>query len=282
MEIMEKLQFDLELCGMSSITQKNYVYHVSKFAAHCGKELADVEVEDVRQFLHYLRNGKKLNIGTVNYYHTCLKFLFQMTLDKRWNDWQLPRLRGYRTLPVILAREEVKKVIASADNLKHKALLSTIYSGGLRISEACRLKVQDIDSKNMQLFIREAKGNKDRYTILSQNNLLLLREYWTQCGRPNDWLFPGQKPETHITPVTARRFLEMACKTAGISKKITVHTLRHCFATHMLEAGVSIFAIKILLGHASINSTCRYLHMVRQDAFKISSPLDYPDGDNDA
>jgi site-specific recombinase XerD len=247
MDTMEKLQFDLELYGMSSVTQKNYVYHASKFASHCGKELVDVEIADVRQFLHYLRNYKKLNIGTVNYYHTCLKFLFQVTLEKTWNDWKLPRLRGYRTLPVILAREEVINLIASTDNLRSKALISTIYSGGLRISEACRLKVQDIDSKNMQLFIRKGKGNKDRYTILSQKNLLLLREYWKQCGRPKDWLFPGQKPGMHITPVSVREFLKTACQKAGIKKPITVHTLRHCFATHMLESGVSIFAIKILL-----------------------------------
>lgn len=143
-------------------------------------------------------------------------------------------------------------------------------------------KVGDIDSKNMQIFIREAKGNKDRYTILSRENLMVLREYWKSCGQPKEWLFPGDKPGFHITPASVRAFLKSACQAAGITKDVTVHTLRHCFATHMLEAGVNIFAIKVLLGHASINSICRYLHMVRPDAFDIKSPLDLLECEDDS
>ena len=282
MEVYEKLLFDMQLCGMSMVTQKNYAYHARKFAEYCDKPIQEADLSDVREFLHYLRNQRKLNIGTVNYYHTCLKFLFQMTLEKPWNDWKVPRLRGYMALPAVLSRGEVHKLLDTVENLKHKAILTTVYSGGLRVGEVCRLKVSDIDSKNMQIFIRGAKGNKDRFTILSKKNLLVLRKYRKSCGHPKEWLFPGDKPGSHITPESVRAFLKSACQTAGITKDVTVHTLRHCFATHMLEAGVNIFNIKVLLGHSSINSTCRYLHMVRPDAFNIKSPLDVLDGDDDA
>jgi len=282
MDVFEKLLFDMQLCGMSIITQNNYIYHVRRFEKFIKKQIHETDIYDVRKFLHYLRNDRELNIGTVNYYHTCIKFLFQVTLEREWNDWKVPRLRGYRSLPVVLSREEVFGMLSVIKNLKHRAILSTVYSGGLRVSEVCRLKVSDIDSSNMQIFIRSAKGNKDRYTILSKRNLLILRDYWKNCGKPNDWLFPGSKAGKHITPSSVREFLTNACQAADIKKNVTVHTLRHCFSTHMLEAGVSIFAIKVMLGHSSISSTCRYLHMVRQDAFNIQSPLDILDGDEDA
>jgi integrase/recombinase XerD len=282
MDVFKKLLFDMQLCGMSAVTQKNYIYHVRRFEKFIEKPIHETGLYDVRQFLHHLRNERKLNIGTVNYYHTCLKFLFQMTLEKEWNDWKVPRLRGYRALPAVMSRKEVDRLLSAVENLKHRTILTTVYSGGLRVSEVCRLKVSDIDSNNMQIFIRGAKGNKDRYTILSKRNLLILREYWKSCGKPKGWLFPGDKAGRHITPSSVRAFLKSACQAAGIKKKVTVHTLRHCFSTHMLEAGVSIFAIKVMLGHSSITSTCRYLHMVRQDAFNIKSPLDILDGDDDA
>jgi integrase/recombinase XerD len=282
MDIFKKLLFDMQLCGMSEITQKNYEYHVRKFAMFSEKPLEEANLEDVRVFLHHLRNNKKLGIGTVNYFHTCIKFLFQVTLEKVWNDWRVPKLRGYKTVPVILSRDEVKRLIATIDNLKYKAIISCVYSAGLRVSEACRLKVKDIDSNNMQIFVRQSKGNKDRYTMLSKTNLSVLREYWQQCGKPKEYLFPGQNGDAPLTAASVRQVLKDACHKAGISKKVTVHTLRHCFATHLLEAGTNIFAIKVLLGHASISSTCRYLHLVRMDAFEIKSPLDILDGDDDA
>jgi len=282
MKTFEKFIVDMQLHGRSEVTQRNYLYIAKKFEAYCDLLIEETEIEHVREFLHYLRYQKKLCIGSVNYYHTAIKFLFQVTLDKSWNDWKVPRLRGYKSLPAVLSREEVNKLLNCVGNLKHKAILTTIYSGGLRVSEACRLKVGDIDSKNMQIFIRQSKGNKDRYTVLSQKALVLLRNYWRECGQPKDWLFPGQKPEDHISTATVRACLKNACKAAGITKAVTVHTLRHCFATHLLEANVDIFRIKVLLGHSSITSTCLYLHLVRSDAFGINSPLDVWGGDDDA
>lgn len=272
--IFEKLLFDMQLCGMSTVTQKNYVYHIRKFQEYCNKPVEETDAKNVREFLHYLREERKLGIGTVNYYHTCLKFIFQVTLEKPWNDRKIPRLRGYRVLPVVLSAEEIRNLLNAVENIKHKAILSTVYSSGLRVSEVCRLKVKDIDSKNMQIFVRAGKGHKDRYTILSKANLLLLRNYWKSCGQPKEWLFPGNKLGVSISPESVRAILKSACEKAGITKSVTVHTLRHCFSTHMLENNTNIFVIQKLLGHASINSTCRYLHLVRPDAFGIVSPLD--------
>ena len=177
-------------------------------------------------------------------------------------------------MPVILSRQEVRSLLNAVEPMKYKAILSTIYAGGLRISEACRLRVKDIDSKNMQIFVKCSKGNKDRYTILSKTNLEILREYWKTCGKPKEWLFPGEKDGYPITTASVGAAMRIAREKAGISKEITVHTLRHGFATHLLEQGENIFRIKVLLGHASLNSTCRYLHMVNQDYFNVKSPLD--------
>ena len=273
-KIMEKLLFDMQLCGLSIVTQKNYIYHVKKFGEYINKPIEDSNTEDVRQFLHHLREVRKLGIGTVNYFHTCLRFLFGVTLERPWHDRKIPRLRGYKSMPAILSRQEVMNLLNAVEPMKYKAILSTVYAGGLRISEACRLKVKDIDSKNMQIFIKSAKGNKDRYTILSKTNLTILREYWKTCGKPTEWLFPGGKEGYPISPSSVRAEMRVAKEKAGISKDVTIHTLRHGFATHLLEQGESIFRIKVLLGHASINSTCRYLHMVNQDYFNVRSPLD--------
>jgi len=199
MDILDKLLFDLELSGMSAVTQKNYVYHVCRFAEHCKKPLQDTDIEDVRKFLHYLRYSKKHCIGTVNYYHTCIKFLFEITLEKPWSNKKVPRLRGYKKLPVIPSRQDIDNLLKSMNNLKYKAIFTTVYGGGLRISEVVRLKVKDIDSKSMQIIINEGKGNKDRRTLLSKKNLVVLREYWRNCGNPRDWLFPGEKAGAHIS-----------------------------------------------------------------------------------
>jgi site-specific recombinase XerD len=282
MDILQKMLFDLELSGFSGISQKNYLYHIGQFTKYCQKPLQDTDINDVRKFLHYLRRSKKLTAGSVNYYHTCIKFLFEITLEKPWNDKQIPRLREYKPLPGILSREEIGKLLDAAINLKHKAILATVYGGGLRISEVARLKVADIDSKTMQIFIHEGKGNKDRRTLLSEKNLMILREYWKNYGKPMDWLFPGEKPGTHITVTAIRGFLKRICIAAQITKPVTIHLLRHCFATHLLESGVSLLIIKVLLGHSSISSTSRYLHLANKNAFNIKSPLDLPIGDDNA
>ncbi len=272
---LEQLIYEMQLCGLSPTSQGNYLWHVKSFLTFCAKPADQVCEEDVRRFLHYLRNEKLLAVGTVNYYHTCLKFFFEAVLENPWNSRRVPKLRGYHTVPIILSTGEVARILQSCDTLKQKAILSTIYASGLRNLEACRLRVQDIHSETMQIFVSLSKRNRERYTILAESNLVLLREYWRECGKPQHWLFPGKKPGQHISTTTTLDYLKKACSKAGITKSVTIHTLRHCFATHFLEAGHTIYDLKPLLGHSSIVSTARYVHLARPDRLNLKSPLDY-------
>ena len=186
---------------------------------------------------------------------------------------KLPRMKEGRRLPMILSQSEVKAILEVTKNLKHRTILSTIYGAGLRISEAAKLKITDIDSKNMQIIIRQGKGKKDRYSILSNSNLTLLREYWKRY-KPATYLFPGKNATGYITPRSIEKVFVESKLIAGIKKAATVHTLRHSFATHLLDAGTDICYIQRLLGHTSIQSTTIYLHLRRMDLLSIKSPLD--------
>jgi len=172
----------------------------------------------------------------------------------------------------------IKNILNTTTNLKHKAILTTVYSAGLRISEVRSLTIKDIDSNNMQIRVRKAKGKKDRYTLLSQNNLSLLRKYWEKY-QPEYWLFPGMPTTKAISARTIQQFFKKYLNKTKITKNATVHTLRHCFATHLLEAGVDIFHIQKLLGHASPKTTARYIHLTRKDIIDVKSPFDMMDSD---
>ena len=278
---IQKLLLDMQLRGMSTGTQQGYRICVTVFQKFHGKPAAELGENEIRKFLHYLIVEKKLSAGSVNVYNGALKFLYEVTLQREWNDKNLPRLKHYRKLPAILSQMEVQALFDATENLKHKCILMTVYSSGLRVSEVTKLKLTDIDSKNMQIFIREGKGKKDRYTLLSQANLEILREYWKKY-KPSEWLYDGHKKGTHISVRTVQKVLEQAKDKAGIKKAISVHTLRHCFATHLLEADTNLYHIKQLLGHTCIQTTCRYLHLMRMDVLKVKSPLDFIGGhDND-
>lgn len=276
---IQKLLFDMQLRGMSPGTQQNYSNCVKAFQRYYGKPATELGENEIREFLHYLIAEKKLSLGSVNVYNGALKFLYEVVLQRQWNAKNLPRLKHYRKLPAILSQQEVQSLFDAAENLKHKCMLMTVYSSGLRVSEVTKLKLTDIDSKNMQIFIREGKGKKDRYTLLSQSNLEILREYWKKY-KPSEWLFDGQKEGSHISVRTVQKVLEQAKNKAGIKKAITVHTLRHCFVTHLLEADTNMYYIKQLLGHACMQTTCRYLHLMRMDILKVKSPLDFIGGHN--
>ncbi len=240
----------------------------------CGKPTETLNHDDVRHYLHHLRYARGLSIGTVNYYHTCIQFFYECVLEHPWNHRRIPRLRGYHTVPTILPRKDVSRILDACESIKQKAILTTIYASGLRNGEACRLQVQDILSPTMQIFVRESKRNRQRYTILSPSNLELLRQYWLDAGRPRHWLFPGEQPHHHLSDETTRKYVQRACENAGIQKKVTPHTLRHCFATHFLEDGYSLSALSRLLGHASLTSTARYVALAQPDKMGLRSPLD--------
>jgi integrase/recombinase XerD len=272
-ELENKMKFEMELRGYSPKTIKNYLLCVSNFAKHYNMSLELLGENEVRNYLHYSITEKRLCEGTVNYIHSALRLFYVKILDREWRTEKLKRVKERRKLPVILSQAEVKAILEATENLKHRAALSTIYGAGLRISEAAKLKITDIDSKNMQVIIREGKGKKDRYSLLSQKNLELLREYWKRY-KPSDFLFEGKNPSGYISPRTIQKVFYEARDKAGIKKAATVHTLRHSFATHLLEAGTDICYIQRLLGHTSLQTTTIYLHLRRMDLLNIKSPLD--------
>jgi len=201
-----------------------------------------------------------------------MKFYYGTMLKKKFIN-EVKRLRKDKKLPVVLSEEDVAKILSSVDNIKHKAILMLIYSAGLRVGETVRLKPENIDSKRMLVFIKNAKGRKDRYTILSKTALEVLREYWQEY-RPKKWLFSGQEKERHITTRTVEKIFSNACQFAKILKPVTVHSLRHSFATHLLESGVDLRYIQEILGHKSSKTTEVYTYVGTKDLGRFISPLD--------
>ena len=218
---------------------------------------------------------KKLSPGTVNVYSAAIRFLFAVTLNRTLNYLQIPRQKKHKTLPEVFTRDEVNSILESCQNIKHKAMLSVVYSSGLRVSEAAALKIQHVDSNNMRLFVQNGKGGKDRYTLLSDACLHVLREYWKEYRpkHPDGWLFLGTYNVTHITSAAIGDAFNQAVRRAHITKPASIHTLRHSFATHLLEDGATLLQIKSLLGHASVQSTTIYLHLANMPS-GIMSPLD--------
>jgi integrase/recombinase XerD len=278
-DLIKKMLVDMQLRGLSEGSCREYVGHVQIFQDFCGKPLAEVGENEIKTFLHYLIAKKKLSASSVNVYNAAIKFLYEKTLKRRWDSENIPRIKKPKKLPEVLTKEEVQMLFDVTDNLKHKCILMTVYGSGLRLSEITSLRVSDIDSKNMRIFIRQGKGKKDRYAILSQKSLEILREYW-KTYKPKEWLFEGYGKDTHLAGRSAQDLFKKAVKKAGIKKDISIHIMRHSFATHMLEANVNLFHIKQLLGHADISTTAIYLHMANMNSLNIKSPLDTIGGEN--
>ena len=273
-QILEKLKFDTELRGLSKNTQDEYYTKAKIFQDHFNMPASELGEEDIRVFLHYLTTERGLASGSVNSYNSGLRFLYGVTLDINLNIKQIPRHRRQRKFPDILTQEEIQTLFNACDNLRDKCILMTIYGAGLRLSEVASLKVSDIQSHKMQLFIRNAKGSKDRYALLSQANLGVLRDYWKEY-RPKEWLFYSRNNTgTHMTSKAVQNVFHKYVHKAKITKNVTVHSLRHSFATHLLESGTSIFHIKQLLGHSDISTTCFYLHLLKIESLNVISPLD--------
>lgn len=271
--LRKKMKMALELRGYSARTQGAYIGCVKNFAQYFGKSPAEMGETEIREYLYYLVTEKQLSDSSINSAYSALKFFYETTLCRDWNIEKIPRRKSEKRLPIVLDGSEIKQLLAVTTNLKHRAILMTTYSAGLRASETAHLKVSDVDSKRMQLRIAQGKGKKDRYTLLSRVTLNLLREYWRQY-RPKVWLFPGSPSDSPISTRTIQKVFENAKRKAGIKKPATVHTLRHSFATHLLEAGTDIYHIQRLMGHTSPKTTAIYIHLRRQDVLKVHSPLD--------
>lgn len=273
-EILEKVQFQCELRGVSDKTQKNYLLYVRLYQEHFGKAADELGITEFQQYLHHLltaRGHKKSSVDTAN---GALRFLYRRVLDKPLDYEKIPRIQKSKPLPDILTREEIVALLDAAGTLRNRCLLMTAYSAGLRVSEVARLRVQDVDSQKMQLFIQASKGEKERFAMLSQNTLEALREHW-KFSRPREYLFyPRYHKERHLGVAAVQKIFGQARVRAGITKDVSMHTLRHSFATHLLEDGARVFHIKELLGHARISTSCVYLHLLSISEMKVQSPLD--------
>jgi len=272
-ELRNKMIFDLELKGYSAGTVKLYLANVRNFAKYFNKSPELLGENEIRHYLHYCITERHFSEVYVNTIHASLKFIYTKTLGREWSRTNLSRVKQYRKLPNVLSKGEVKAIFDVTKNLKHKAMLMTIYGAGLRVSEVANLAITDIDSKNMQIKVRKGKGKKDRYTFLSEANLIILRQYFRKY-QPTILLFPGQNPNKPLSLRTIQLVVRDSAKKAGITKQVTPHTLRHCFSTHSLENGTDIYYIQKLLGHSNISTTTIYLHMRRLDLINIKSPLD--------
>jgi integrase/recombinase XerD len=263
----------MQLRNLSPSTQKSYLEAVSGLARHYMKSPDQISKDMVEDYLLYLRNNKGRAPNTIGTKVTGLKFLYEHVLHNEENAPEYAQ-RGTRKLPVVLTQEEIWKIIDAPDNLKHRLILMTTYSAGLRASEVIALKPKHIESRRMLILVEGGKGNKDRYTLLSERLLKELRHYY-RTFEPKNYLFPSAfKSRETLSYESVRRIYEDARKKAGINKGRGLHTLRHSFATHLLEAGYDIRKIQVLMGHTRLSTTMIYLHVSKETLSKIKSPLD--------
>jgi site-specific recombinase XerD len=233
----------------------------------------ELTIEDIHSYQLHLTRVEKVCWGSFNQSVCAIRFFYGVTLDKGWDIQRIPYQKTGRKLPVVLSCEEVTKLFEVVENLKHRTILMTAYAAGLRVSEVTHLRVSDIDSQRMMLRVEQSKGRQDRYVMLSHKLLTVLREYW-RTYRTEHWLFDGQIPQQPLTRSTVHKVFQKAKIKAGIIKNVSVHSLRHAFATHLLESGVNIRKIQLLLGHRSLQSTQIYTHVARDYLDETPSPLD--------
>jgi integrase/recombinase XerD len=258
--LRQRMIEDLRLRNYAERTVETYVMRVAAFARHFGKSPDLLGPQEIREYQVHLVKARQSSWSVFNQTVCALRFFYGVCLKQEWAVQQIPFPRREKKLPVVLSREEVAHLLGAVGNLKHRTILVTIYAAGLRLSEALNLRVEDVDSRRMALRVRRGKGGKDRYAPLSETLLGQLRDYWKQC-RPDGWLFPGQEAGAPLTPSSVQKVCTEAALRAGLAKRVSPHTLRHCFATHLLETGTDLRTIQILLGHRSLSTTSVYLHV---------------------
>jgi integrase/recombinase XerD len=276
--LRQRMLEDLQIRRYSPTTIRIYLRSIAEFAQHFGKPPDRLGAEHIRQYQLFLIKEKKVSRSTFIQMVCALRFFYTHTLHRKISMERIPFPRRERKLPLILSREEVKALLEAPGNLRHRTLLAILYGCGLRVSELIQLKVSDIDSARNVLRVRHGKGCKDRQTLLPAKLLELLRCYWRN-QRPTDWLFPSADRTRPISPKAVFLTCRKAAPRAGISKPLHPHSLRHAFATHLLEAGVNLRTIQILLGHANLETTARYLHVADVAVRTTASPLDSLDLD---
>ena len=275
--LRQRMIEDLTIRNYSPRTIDIYVDRIAKFAQHFGQSPDRLGPAHIREFQVFLVETKQASWTQYNQSVCALRFFYRVCLGKNAMIKHIPFPKQPKRLPVVLSREEVQRLFEALSNLKHRTILMTLYATGLRVSEALALQLPDIDSARMVLRVRQGKGRKDRYVPLSETLLEHLRRYW-RYYRPGLWLFPSTDPRRALTASTVQRVCAKAARKAGLSKRVTPHTLRHSFATHHLEAGTNLKTIQVLLGHRHLNTTSLYLHVAvqapgqRRDALDLLAP----------
>ncbi len=271
--LRQRMLEDMGIRNLAKNTQSAYVLHVVAYAKHFKRSPDLLGPEEVRAYQVHLTQNRRLSPSSINVATGALRFLYKVTLKRDWALEAIPMSKKPFRLPVILSREEVMQFLNSVESLKQRAILMTAYAAGLRISEATHLKVTDIDSQRMMLRVDQGKGRKDRYVMLSPRLLDVLRAYW-KAVRPRLWLFPGNLAGQPITRGAVGSACQKARRASGIAKPITAHSLRHAFASHLLESGTDVRTIQLLLGHRSLATTSRYLKVATSTVCATTSPLD--------
>jgi integrase/recombinase XerD len=271
--LRQRMLQDMGTRNLAVNTQLAYVQQISAFARHFDCSPEALGPEQVRAYQVHLIEERKLAAGSLSVVAAALRFLYKITLRRPWNDDDIPMPKRPLRLPIVLSPEEVVRFLACVASTKHRAILTTIYASGLRVSEAVALRPADIDSARMVLRVDQGKGRKDRYVMFSPRLLEVLRDYW-RIERPKPWLFPGDGADHHISKNAVEQACQKAHRAAGIDKPVTPHSLRHAFATHLLESGTDVRRIQLLLGHRSLATTSRYLKIATSSLCATVSPLD--------
>lgn len=272
-KLRRRMEEELRLRGYSPVTIKAYVGAVRNFALFHGRSPDQMGAEEVRAYLLHLNDEKKLAPASINQALAGIRFFYNNVLRRPCEVGQTVGQKQKRKLPVVLSEQEVIQLLNAAANLRDRAILMTLYSGGLRLLELIHLQPRDIDSATMRILVREGKGGKDRYVILSETLLEVLRQYFSKF-RPKCWLFYSVKPDQPVHPRCIQKMVKDTALRAGLTKQVSPHVLRHSFATHLLEHGTNLRYIQELMGHKSLKTTMLYTHVSQRALGKVVSPLD--------
>jgi len=272
--LRQRMTEDMQVRNLALNTQASYLQQVSLFARHFNKSPEALGPEEIRTYQVYLTNERKLAPGSILIATAALRFLYKVSLKKDWTfEDVIPAPKKPQKLPVVLSPEEVLHFLSCVGGTMHRAILTTCYAAGLRISEVVRLKPTNIDSQRMVIRVEQGKGQKDRYVMLSPKLLEILRGWW-RVNKPRHWIFPSDLPGRHISKDAVEQACQKARRISAIRKPITPHSLRHAFAVHLLESGTDVRTIQLLLGHRSLATTARYLRIATSKVCSTSSPLD--------
>jgi len=274
-ELLSKMSQDMKMRNFSHYSYDTYIGKTKEMIKYFDKPMEEVTVEELRNFLYeHLLNERKLADRTINYYNSIIRFVYEVTLDKLINKKQIPMRKMKKNVYRVLTKEQLSTFFNVCDNFKFKTIFMLAYGSGLRIGEIANLRMEDIDSKKMRIFVREGKGNKERYTILSKQSLEMLRIYWSKYrqNKEGEKIFLSESGEAITVGVMRDHFRKYRRK-AKLNEKITMHTLRHCFATNLIENGATLIQVKELMGHSNIRSTMEYIHVAKKE-LSVNNPLD--------